>query len=152
MRDAFGGAFSIKLMLIFLMLYVAFICVALNYARAFRIINIIEQYEGYCGDNREQINNDINSYLSKTGYYISKDDVVGYIGKDGNESYECLNGFNNDGNGYGYCVYNKNNNSLDCSDKSVYSVETYMIFKLPIINIRFPIVIKGETRPVDRLK
>ena len=156
MRDAFGGAFSIKLMLIFLMLYVAFICVALNYARAFRvknrIINIIEQYEGYCGDNSEQINNDINSYLSKTGYYISKDDVDGYIGKDGNESYECLNGFNNDGNGYGYCVYNKNSNSLDCSDKSVYSVETYMIFKLPIINIRFPIVIKGETRPVDRLK
>ena len=81
MRDAFGGAFSIKLMLIFLMLYVAFICVALNYARAFRvknrIINIIEQYEGYCGVNKEQINNDINTYLSKTGYYISKDDVVG---------------------------------------------------------------------------
>ena len=155
MRDAFGGAFSIKLMLIFLILYVALICVAINYARAFRvknrIINIIEQYEGYCGVNKEQINNDINTYLSKTGYYISKDDVVGYIGKDGNESYECLNGFNNDGNGYGYCVYNKNNNSLDCSDKSVYSVETYMIFKLPIINIRFPIVIKGETRPVERI-
>ena len=47
MRDAFGGAFSIKLMLIFLMLYVSFMCVALSYARAFRvknrIINIIKQ-------------------------------------------------------------------------------------------------------------
>ena len=56
MRDAFGGAFSIKLMLIFLILYVSFICVAINYARAFRvknrIINIIEQYEGYNTKNQ----------------------------------------------------------------------------------------------------
>ena len=157
MRDAFGGAFSIKLMLIFLMLYVAFICVALYYARAFRvknrIINIIEQYEGYCGVNKEQINNDINTYLSTTGYYISYADVSNVVGKNGSQTYDCLNDFGNGSLSRGYCVYNKSNNShiQTCSDKAIYSVETYMIFKLPIINIRFPIVIKGETRPVERI-
>ena len=44
MRDAFGGAFSIKLMLIFLILYVSFICVAINYARAFRVKNEIIKF------------------------------------------------------------------------------------------------------------
>lgn len=158
MRDAFGGAFSIKLMLIFLMLYVAFICVALNYARAFRvknrIINIVEQYEGYCGTNKGQIDNDINSYLQTTGYYIKYSDVSNVVGKNGNATYSCLNDFNSPGNyGYGYCIYNKSDLSLNqqCSTKSIYSVETYMIFKLPIINIRFPIVIRGETRPVERI-
>ena len=46
MRDAFGGAFMIKLMLIFLVIYVCFIAVALNYAKAFKakngIIDLIE--------------------------------------------------------------------------------------------------------------
>ena len=81
MRDAFGGAFSIKLMLIFLMLYVAFICVALNYARAFRvknrIINIIEQNEGYpaTANKRKAIDKEINDYLKSTGYYVTYDDT-----------------------------------------------------------------------------
>lgn len=37
MRDAFGGAFMIKVMLIFLGIYIAFMAVALNYAKAFRV-------------------------------------------------------------------------------------------------------------------
>ena len=41
MREAFGGAFTIKLMLIFLAIYIAFIAVALNYAKAFRVKNKI---------------------------------------------------------------------------------------------------------------
>ena len=167
MRDAFGVAFSIKLMLIFLMLYVAFICVALNYARAFRvknrIINIIEQNEGYCdstlssNNNTTNIDAQINSYLQKAGYYVSYDDVKSVVGKvAGNDSikYECLNGFENNSANYGYCIYNTKNTTVgkSCINSAVYTVETYMIFKLPIINIRFPIVIKGETRPVERLK
>lgn len=154
MRDAFGGAFSIKLMLVFLMLYVAFICVALNYARAFRvknrIINIIEQKEGYCGNNRKQINNEIDEYLDSAGYVILGSNIGDKIGS----GYTCLNGFDktNNNQGRGYCIYNKKNNQGEtCEDKSVYSVETYMVFKLPIININFPIVIKGETRPVEKL-
>ena len=50
MRDAVGGTFMIKLLLIFLAVYTIFIAVALNYAKAFRvknkILNIIEQNEG----------------------------------------------------------------------------------------------------------
>ncbi len=49
MRDAFGGIFMIRLMLVFVFVYVAFTAVSLNYAKAFRIknkvIDFIEQEE-----------------------------------------------------------------------------------------------------------
>lgn len=49
MRDAFGGIFMIRLMLVFVFIFVAFTAISLNYAKAFRIknkiIDIIEQEE-----------------------------------------------------------------------------------------------------------
>lgn len=44
MRDAFGGAFMIKLFLVFIVLYVSFAAVSLNYAKAFRVKNKIIDY------------------------------------------------------------------------------------------------------------
>jgi len=134
MRDAFGGAFSIKLMLIFLMLYVLFICVALNYARAFRvknrIINIIEQQEGYT----TQAANDIDTYLGDRGYIIDCDDI---------ETKKC-NNCTCVGRGYSY-------REVDAGgDQKYYTVETYLHFKIPIIGVDFPIAIRGETRVIEK--
>ena len=39
MRDAVGGSFMIKLIIVFLVLYIIFVAVALNYAKAFRVKN-----------------------------------------------------------------------------------------------------------------
>ena len=44
MRDAFGGAFMIKLFLVFIIIYVGFTAVALNYAKAFKAKNIVINY------------------------------------------------------------------------------------------------------------
>ena len=44
MRDAFGGSFMIKLFLVFLIIYVGFIAVALNYAKAFKVKNAVIDY------------------------------------------------------------------------------------------------------------
>ena len=50
MRDSVGGTFMIYVLLIFLAVYIVFVAVAFNYARAFRVknkvIDIIEQNEG----------------------------------------------------------------------------------------------------------
>lgn len=139
MRDAFGGAFSVKLMLIFLMLYVSFMCVALSYARAFRvknrIINIIEQYEGYVVGQTEEIEEEIDKYLKKAGYNISDTDVVRADGKR-ISSCDALEG-------RGYCIVPMSNNP------TYYKVETYMVFKIPILNVKFPISIEGETKRIE---
>ena len=44
MRDAFGGAFMIKLFLVFIFIYIGFTAVALNYAKAFKVKNKVIDY------------------------------------------------------------------------------------------------------------
>ena len=44
MRDAFGGAFMIKLFLVFIAIYIGFTAVALNYAKAFKVKNKVIEY------------------------------------------------------------------------------------------------------------
>lgn len=44
MRDAFGGAFMIKIFIVFIIIYICFIAVALNYAKAFKAKNKIIDY------------------------------------------------------------------------------------------------------------
>lgn len=77
MRDAFGGTFMIKLMMIFLVIYVCFVSVAYNYAKAFRtkntIVDLIERYEGY---NKSSIPK-INAYLDKIGYNVPSENRNG---------------------------------------------------------------------------
>ncbi len=72
MRDAFGGAFMLKMILVFIGIYVAFIAVAISYAKAFRvknqIINYIEQYEGW---DTEIDHDHIQPYLQKMSYYVN---------------------------------------------------------------------------------
>ena len=49
MREAFGGVFMMRLMLVFVFIFVAFTAISLNYAKAFRIknkvIDFVEQQE-----------------------------------------------------------------------------------------------------------
>ena len=44
MRDAFGGAFMIRLLLVFIIIYVGFTAIALNYAKAFKVKNKVIEY------------------------------------------------------------------------------------------------------------
>ncbi len=44
MRDAFGGAFMIELFLVFIFIYICFTAVALNYAKAFKVKNVVVDY------------------------------------------------------------------------------------------------------------
>ena len=44
MRDAFGGAFMIRLFLVFIFIYMFFTAIALNYARAFKVKNKVIDY------------------------------------------------------------------------------------------------------------
>ncbi len=136
MRDAFGGAFLIKIILIFLFVYVAFMAVALNYAKAFRIknqiINIIEQYEGYNDkktDNGLSSKEEIISYVEKMGYNVS-------LNFDNSETNRiCENG---------YCITKR------CNFKGAYYfVETFVHLELPFFSIDITVPITGETRIIS---
>ena len=44
MRDAFGGTFMIQIFIVFLLIYISFTALALNYAKAFKAKNFIIDY------------------------------------------------------------------------------------------------------------
>lgn len=44
MRDAFGGSFMIKLLIVFIVIYIGFTAIALNYAKAFKVKNKVIKY------------------------------------------------------------------------------------------------------------
>ena len=79
MRDSFGGTFMIQLLLIFIVIYVSFMAVALNYAKAFRVkngvINILEQQQ-YDGTYNDPAIDDVNAYLNSIPYKYGSNDEL----------------------------------------------------------------------------
>ena len=146
MRDAFGGTFMIKLMLIFLAIYIAFVAVALNYAKAFRvknsIINIIEQNEGisdYADNSVNSVIGQIDSYLNKVGYYVTLDNM----NNSGNTNLHCYQ--------RGYCIEEFSGTISDGISNKYYKVITYVKIDLPFFGLDFPVAITGETRKIERI-
>lgn len=138
MRDAFGGAFMFKIILVFLAVYISFMAVALNYAKAFRvknqIINIIEQYEGYDkkSSNNTEVKDIIGEYLDNMGYNIQ---------------IQCNNvNQTNSCDTRGYRV-----ETINTTKGTYYAVETYIRLELPFLNIDITIPINGETKVIKTL-
>ena len=131
MRDAFGGAFFIKLMLIFFVVYISFIAVALNYAKAFRIkntiVNFIEEHEGYDTPVQDLVEN----YVADMGYYVSS------VGPDSSTKYGqgCT--------GRGDCVTNMYSDELR---GTYYKVTTFIEITFPFFGLNITVPISGETR------
>lgn len=143
MRDAFGGTFMIKLMLIFLAIYIAFIAVALNYAKAFRvknkIIDIIEQNEGIDDYNDTNgVLGDINNYLGQVSYYVLLDNIEA----SNTENYHCYKN--------GYCI-EEHSIKVNNIDTKYYKVTTYIRINFPFFGLNFTIPIQGETRKIERI-
>lgn len=148
MREAFGGAFMIKLMLIFLAIYIAFIAVALNYAKAFRvknkIIDIIEQSEGikqsdYIDTKEGSVIGDINTYLNSVSYYVNITNIK-------NKNTEGVHCYEN-----GYCIEEYTGPVNDRVTSKYYKVTTYININFPFFNLNFNIPITGETRKIERI-
>lgn len=137
MRDSFGGTFMIYLLLIFLAVYIAFVAVAFNYARAFKVkdkvMDIIEQNEGVDFEDEGGALGEIETYLNNVNYKvnnITEDDcpstTYNYINKE-----------------KGYCIGE--------TDEGIYSVKTFVYINIPFVNFDIKIPVKGETRKIERI-
>lgn len=74
----------LRIFLVVIVFFVAFLAISVSYARAFRVkngvIDILEQYEGYTDKAQEKIDN----YIKKMGYSCMVDEVVGTYQEQGN--------------------------------------------------------------------
>lgn len=136
MRDAFGGVFMMRLMLVFIVVFVGFGAISLNYAKAFRIknrvIDVIEQQE---------ITN-VKSILSSTKNYTDKLDSIidnaNYTITCDNTGSKQLTIKDDTGKVIGICyrgITITNNNEHSDSDNTYYNVTTYGGWNLGFLNM-----------------
>ena len=143
MKEGIGGTFMIYVMLIFLAVYIIFIAVAFNYARAFKVknkvIDIIEQNEGI------DEYNDTSGTLGQIEDYLRK---VHYI-VNGIDNNTC-SGYDYVNRETGYCI-DEYSISIDDTYYDYYKVKTFIRIEIPFMNLGFTIPVKGETRKIERI-
>ena len=144
MKEGVGEAFTIQIIIIFIVISFAFIIGAINYYKAFKvnsaILLIVDKYEGY---NDKSIK-EIESTLNTMGY--TKKSVECPASNKGAVNQKAEN------SPYAYCIYyysddtaNNDKNSKGESLYYNYSVVSYISLDLPIIgNINIPVHTKGE--------
>lgn len=149
MRDAVGGSFMIKLILVFLAVYIIFISAALNYAKAFRVknrvIDIIEQNEGMeeadfnnlSGTNTLGAAGKINEYLNTVSYNVSLTE------KNKENKGICFD--------KGYCISKVESANIAGTYSTYYKVTTFVKIEFPFLKMNFTIPITGETRKIERI-
>lgn len=136
MRDAFGGTFMFKLMIIFIVFYVSFMTIAVSYAKTFKmkngVINILEQYQNVEGT---QLMSKVDSYLSNQAYNYGENDSV---------SNNCKMNSGSTFTDNGACIvkYGLGGNSY------YYDVTVYMVISFPLFNQDFVIPVTGETTTI----
>ena len=141
MRESFGGAFMIKLVLIFIVVYISFMAVAINYAKAFRVkngvINILEQYKYNGSKNKEDpVIKKVDDYLKNVPY--------NHGANDKEEKHCNSQGDNHVFTKYGVCLVKV---SSDASPR-YFKVITYISIDFPFFNISMTIPISGETKSI----
>lgn len=101
MRDAFGGSFMIMIFLVFIMIYICFTAVALNYAKAFKVKNTIIDYledneiTNICEMNAHELTTMENFFDTEI---VGKHGYVSKYSKCKNDQYKF-----EDGECIGYC-------------------------------------------------
>lgn len=133
MRDAFGGVFTMKFLLVFIFIYVAFTAVSLNYAKAFRIKNKVIDFV----EQNEIV--DLETFFrGSNGGNIKKLDA---ILTNSNYNKECVNGNgalkSEEGIVEGYCyrgiVLKQKPNESD-NNAIYYEINTYAEWNLGALN------------------
>ena len=138
MREAIGGALLIKLVMFFIVLYVCFLSIAINYSITFRvknqIINLIEAYEGY--DLAQEY---IDDYIANVGYYSASVGTFTLDGEDNSINTTCSDG---------YCIEAIDVERDGVSVGKYYKVTTYVTFSFPIIDNIASFPVSGESRVI----
>lgn len=138
MRDAIGGTFMLRILIIFIVLYIVFMCFAVSYAKTFRlknkVIDILEQ-QGYDYSSVEEI----NEYLDSNAYdfpgtnhsQVSNhcDNVSGNVSKYLTSK--------------GACIVPK-----DSGNNRYYQVYLYIVYYFPFFHWEVVMPVGGETEVI----
>ena len=146
MKEAIGNAFVMGLVITFIIIFMILFATSTSYTKAFKIknkiIEILEKHDDILNETsattgrlRNDIEEEINEFLSETGYRISTFPNNCPL-RNGQEAVTKTITSN-----YEYCIYQYSN------IKGVYyGVTAYMYYQIPVIGIELRFPVYGETK------
>lgn len=141
MRESIGTTSIFQIMLALIFIFVAFIAIAINYNRAYRVknqaISIFERYEG----TRPITIEILNTYLINNGYSDRGKCPTGYYGST-NLNTNTLERAT-DKKTYFYCV-----SSTKVKEGIKYNIRVFSKFSIPLLGDLLTFKISGETKSV----
>lgn len=152
MREAIGGTWLTQLIIVFMLIFVAFLALSLNYTKAFKVKNellsIIEKQEGVTTGEYGTIGI-INNYLQSNGYGVMRScEVDSYGVTDLNSDTIELVTSEGKNKKYYYCIRKINSKSSRQDGKVYYKVNIFFYFNLPVLGDIFTFDINGSTGDV----
>ena len=142
MKESIGGAFMLRILIVFVIVFVTFIGIALNIAKVYRIkngvINILEQgqYSGEALELDDGIGEKLHSYFERIPYTISKNEE------------ELKNDYCKDSVYFeGVCIIPGNSSSAKAN---YYKVIVFMDVEFPFFDVDLTIPFSGETMTIRK--
>jgi hypothetical protein len=151
MKEAFGGTFILKLVMVFFVIYVTFIGVALQIAKLYRvkngIINILEQNQYTMdGSMEDDVFTKIDNYLAGIPYNVP--DIEGLSEKCQKSGTKAKYHSSEDGKFGGFCIVEDPNGS-SVMGEHYYKVTVYFVAEFPFLGANVPLTISGETMTIS---
>ncbi len=134
MKDAFGGSFILRIMLVFFVVFICFMTVAINFAKIFRIkSNVINILERSHFSDLDTAKVQIDDYLRSVSYSYPGERYTGIRNNCNTQRGELTD--------YGVCIVTTANSTY-----SYYKVTAYIVMEFPLFNFGAIIPISGETK------
>lgn len=143
MRETIGATWVYQLVIVFMLIFVAFLALTMNYTKAFKVKNdvlsIVEKYEGFSKKSISIINN----YLLSNGYKTMNNCHTGEMGSQDLKS-DVLKTATS-GQMYYYCVSKIPTATEKRASRAKYRIRTFFRFDLPVIGHLYTFEVEGVT-------
>lgn len=153
MRQTIGGTWVFQLVIIFTLIFAAYIALTINYSKSFRVKNevlsLIEKNEGFT-DNGVKL---INNYLSQSGYKTTgackmQSEVVVY-GANSIDPESISIEKAQPGKKYYYCFSKYTGYHSYFKTRSYYKITLFFKFDIPVFNALSTFDVDGQTSEID---
>lgn len=156
MRQVIGSTWVLQLVIVFMLIFVGFLTLSINYTKAFKmkneIITMLEKYEGAKDGENSSIGL-VNNYLKYYNYSTMRGCETGEYGVANldNPSVEPVIS----GKKYYYCIGKINASNSKFPQRARYEITIFFHFNLPVVGNLFTFTVSGTTidinKPADRL-
>jgi len=150
MRQTIGATWILQLVIIFMLIFVGFLALSINYTKAFKIKNemlsMIEKYEGVSSGDSGSVAL-INNYLRYYNYQTMGYCEEGSYGSTNLDSNALV--LTNSNTKYYYCVKKKDSSSATYPDRATFTIDTFFKFNLPFLGDLFTFRVSGTTIDIN---